>query len=217
MLLNYPTFEHTRRFGVRHPWEALNPLHLRVERIRILYVHAQCALARKLESSDDIPTPKVFHGAGKIYHILPHTRYPLTKGNFARHGIPNSEAENKKNEVEVRQTFLPLTVPKKTFLKHCREKQISADYAFVLWKCGKLRNWFREIPSISGTFWEKSGPRPGSCLENSLRTHAGYRCLQRMTVLPNFFVMPGRKQTWKGLLKSCNIVTGEYIVNQLVT
>jgi hypothetical protein len=98
MLLNYPTFEHTRRFGVRHPWEALNPLHLRVERIRILYVHAQCALARKLESSDDIPTPKVFHGAGKIYHILPHTRYPLTKGNFARHGIPNSEAENKKTK-----------------------------------------------------------------------------------------------------------------------
>lgn len=69
MLLNYPTFEHTRRFGVRHPWEALNP-HLRVDRIRILYVHAQCALARKLESSDDIPTPKVFHGAGKIYHIF---------------------------------------------------------------------------------------------------------------------------------------------------
>ena len=161
-----------------------------------------------------LPKYSMVLGKFTTYYHIQGTHWPR---EISLGMVSQTRKQKTKNEVEVRQTFLPLTVPKKTFLKHCREKQISADYAFVLWKCGKLRNWFREIPSISGTFWEKSGPRPGSCLENSLRTHAGYRCLQRMTVLPNFFVMPGRKQTWKGLLKSCNIVTGEYIVNQLVT
>jgi len=141
MLLNYPTFEHTRRFGVRHPLEALNPLHLRVERIRILYVHAQRALARKLESSDDIPTPKVFHGAGKIYHVLPHTRYSLLQGKFRSAWYPKLGSRKQKSEVEVRQTFLPLTVPQKNISKALPRKTNFRGLCFravEVWKIEKL-------------------------------------------------------------------------------